>query len=85
MRANSLLLSTDGCHDGIAAAAGKNTLIITKQSLSKVNKTHQMGATCWTGLGCWGGAGISFRTEDEDEEEEEEEGKDTEDEEGDGG
>ena len=32
-----------------------------------------MGATGWTGRGCWGGAGISFRTEDEDEEEEERE------------
>ena len=48
------------------------------------SKYYQMGATCWTGLGCCGGAGISFRTEDEDEEEEDE-GKDTEDEEGDGG
>ena len=50
------------------------------------SKYYQMGATCWTGLGCCGGAGISFRTEDEEEEDEEdEEGKDTEDEEGDGG
>ena len=87
-----------GCHDGIVAAAAvrrKNTFHNhktedvkgrpnTKTSPSRYN---QMGATCWTGRGCWGGAGISFRTEDEDEEEEEEEeeGKDTEDEEGEGG